>query len=81
MVDLDVRGIKTRTIARQLSLHRSTVRKYIQAGEFPEMSQRSKSPVKLDPYLDYLVERRQAGCRNRLQLWREIRERGFDGAH
>lgn len=81
VVDLHARGIKTRTIARQLGLHRSTVRKYIQAGEFPEMAERSKMPVKLDPYLSYLEERWQAGCRNRLQLWREISEQGFDGTH
>lgn len=59
VVDLHARGIKTRTIARQLGLHRSTVRKYIQAGEFPEMAERSKMPVKLDPYLSYLEERWQ----------------------
>ncbi len=45
------------------------------------MAERSKMPVKLDPYLEYLEERWQAGCRNRLQLWREICERGFDGTH
>lgn len=38
-------------------------------------------PTKLDPYLAYLEERWQAGSRNRLQLWREIREQGFDGTH
>jgi hypothetical protein len=45
------------------------------------MAQRRKAPVKLDSYLGYLDERWQAGCRNRLQLWREIREQGFDGTH
>ena len=81
VVDLNARGIKIRSIARQLGLHRSTVRRYIGAGEFPEMAERSKMPVKLDPYLEYLEERWQAGCRNRLQLWREICERGFEGTH
>jgi transposase len=81
VLELHAQGIHVRTISRQLGLHRSTVRKYINAGEFPEMAQRRKAPVKLDPYLDYLEERWQAGCRNRLQLWREIREQGFDGTH
>jgi transposase len=79
--ELHLQGEKVRAIARQLGLHRSTVRKYVRAGEFPEMAQRCKMPVKLDPYLSYLEERWQSGCRNRLQLWREICERGFDGTH
>jgi len=70
-----------RAFARQLGLHRSTVHRYVDAGEFPEMAERRKLPVKLDPYLSYLEERWEAGCRNRLQLWREICERGFDGTH
>lgn len=81
VMELHAQGTQVRTIARQLGLHRSTVLKYISAGEFPEMAQRRKTPVKLDPYLDYLEERWQAGCRNRLQLWREICEQGFDGTH
>ncbi len=81
VVELHARGTSLRTIARQLGLHRATVRKYIQAGEFPEMAERSKMPVKLDPYVRYLEERWQAGCRNRLQLWREICVRGFEGTH
>jgi len=73
--------MKIRSIACQLGLHRTIVHKYIQAGEFPEIAQRRKMPTKLDPYHSYLEERWQAGCRNRLQLWREICERGFEGTH
>lgn len=81
VIELHAQGIQVRTIARQLGLHRSTVQKYVSAGEFPEMAQRRKTPVKLDPYLGYLEERWKAGCRNRLQLWREICKQGFGGTH
>jgi len=81
VMELHLQGMKVRAIARQLGLHRSTVQRYVRAGEFPEMAQRRKTPVKIDPYLDYLEERWQAGCRNRLQLWREICAQGFDGTH
>lgn len=81
VMELHTQGVQVRTIARQLGLHRSTVRKYIHAGEFPEMARRRKMPVKLDPYTGYLEERWLAGCRNRLQLYREICEQGFDGTH
>ncbi len=81
VMELYLQGVKIRTIACQLGLHRSTVHKYVCAGEFPEMAQRRKMPVKLNPYLSYLEERWQAGCRNHLHLWWEICEQGFDGTH
>ena len=31
----------------------------------------------LDPYKEYLLGRWDEGCRNAMQLWREIRARGF----
>jgi hypothetical protein len=37
--------------------------------------------TKLTPYFQYLEDRWKAGCHNRLQLWREICELGFDGNH
>lgn len=35
---------------------------------------------RLDPYKAYLLERWQAGCHNRSQLFREVREQGYQGA-
>ena len=74
-------GRPIRGIARRLGLHRTTVRKYIGAGEFLDIAQRRRMPTKFDPYLAYLKEPWQAGSGNRLHFWREIREQGFDGAH
>jgi len=34
----------------------------------------------LDPFEPYLAKRWQEGCRNALQIWREIREQGYPGA-
>lgn len=51
---------------------------YLGQEQFPERAQ-SRRPSKLDPYATYLQERWDAGCHNGVQLWREIRERGFSG--
>lgn len=81
VIELCTQGCQVRTIARQLGLHRSKKRKYVNTGEIPEIAQRREMLVKLDPYLGYLEEGWQTGRRNRLQLWREIREQRFDSMH
>src|SRR6218665_1478434 len=66
-------------ISRTLRLARATVRKYASAPGFPERAVREPAPSILDPYLEYLTQRRAAGCENASALWREIRAQGFGG--
>lgn len=61
--------------AKRLGISRITVRKY-RAAIAPERA-RPRFPSRLDPYAAYLERRRGEGCRNALQLWREIREQGY----
>lgn len=72
-------GHAIRAIARRLQIGRMTVYKYLSTECVPERVVRRRVPSKLDPYLDYLVQRWKAGCRNASQLWREIREQGYPG--
>lgn len=81
VLDLNTEGVGIREIARRMKIARKTVRKFIQAGQFPEMGQRKKMPTQITPYENYLEQRWKAGCHNRLQLWREISDQGFSGAH
>ncbi len=73
-------GLSIRQIANRLGLHRSTVRTYYYAENFPERSQRRPARSILDPHLPYLEKRHQEGCENAFQLWREIRARGYSGS-
>jgi transposase len=66
-------------IAKRLGMSRTTVRRYLHAGVFPERTQRRRAPSILDPYLGYLQQRWAADCHNASQLWREIQARGFPG--
>jgi len=66
-------------ISRTLKLARATVRKYACAEAFPERAVREPGPSILDPYLEYLEQRRASGCENALALWQEIRAKGFSG--
>jgi transposase len=67
------------SISRTLKLARATVRKYASAAAFPERAIRVPGPSLLDPFLEYLEQRRASGCENALALWREIRAKGFGG--
>jgi transposase len=61
-------------------LNRNTVRTYLRASSFPERQPRvPRQPGVLDPFIPYLIERWNAGCRNGTTLWKEIVERGYRG--
>lgn len=79
VVALGEQGVGLRAIARRLHLSRSTVRKLVRAGTFPEQAQRARQRTIVDPYHDYLKARWDAGCHNATTLWRELRARGFRG--
>jgi transposase len=72
------RGLTQRAIARELGLSRKTVRRFLQADEFPEQAPRRR-PTALAPYREYLEKRWAEGCRNASQLWREIQKQGYTG--
>ncbi|KQP04508.1 hypothetical protein ASF26_10210 [Methylobacterium sp. Leaf93] len=68
-------------MARATGLARGTVRKYAQAESFPERAARRPEPSRLDPHLAHLEQRMPQGCENAMELWRELRDRGFAGTH
>lgn len=71
-------GKSQREIARSCGLARKTVRRWISARSFPERRPNSHSST-IDQHRNYLEQRWQQVCRNAAQLWRELREQGFDG--
>jgi transposase len=75
-------GVGIRAIARRLKVCRQVVRRFLQAEEFPEMapSQREPRGSILDQYKPYTFQRWQQGCRNSVQLYDEIKARGYSGS-
>ena len=78
--NLHEQGLYKSEIARRLGINLRTVSKYIEADECPMYAGGRKRPSKLDPYIDYMIQRWESGCHNATQLWREIQKQGFDGA-
>jgi transposase len=75
-------GVSIREIARRLKLSRETIRRFLRAEEFPEMAsgRRGQRGSILNPYKPYILQRWQQGCRNSVQLYDEIKTRGYSGS-
>ena len=74
-------------IARELGMHRRTVRRYLATAAPPRNRQPEQpkpsgltSPT-LQPFVDYLHGRWQAGCTNVAQLQRELEAQGYQGSY
>lgn len=83
ILDLHRQGLSVTAIARQLSLDRKTVRRYIARGlEPPAYTPRPPRERRLDPFTAYLRERVAAyPALTGSRLWRELKERGYAGGY
>jgi transposase len=81
VVALYRQGVSIVRIAEDLHMSRTTVRKFVAAGAFPERASTLRSKSILDPYVPYLQQRLAAGPANASQLWRDVREQGFSGGY
>ncbi len=66
-------------IAGQVGMDRTTVRKYVQATDFPELQPRAPRVSLLDPFKPYILQRWNAGCHTGAVLLREIEQHGYRG--
>jgi transposase len=70
-----------RAIAQQLGIGRMTVVRYLQTPTFPERKGHSTiGKSVLTPYKERL-RRWNAGCREALQLFRDLRRHGYTGSY
>jgi transposase len=77
---LHQQAFSDREIGRRLKLSRVTVRKFITADTFPEISRPPYRGSMLNPYKPYILQRWQEGCWNGVQIYTEIKERGYTGS-
>ena len=73
-------GVPIRRIARRLGMARNAVRRWLRAGAAP-VYRRAPGSSALDRHREYVERRWAEGCRNSAQLWRELRDRGFEGGY
>jgi len=80
VVQLRAQGMKPREIARHLGMGERTVHRWLASDTFPEARKRRKRESPFDPFAEYVLARWQAGERNGLALWREIKAQGYTGS-
>ena len=78
--ELQKKGVSQREISRRLKINRSTVSRYAAYDEYPKKITPPSKISKTSKFNTYLSKRWQEGERNYHQLWREIKEQGFDGS-
>jgi transposase len=76
VMQLHEQGASQVAIATLVGLHRDTVRRYLSAAGFPEITRPGKRS-RLDPYKDYLQQRWAEGEHNVKRLLVELEERGY----
>lgn len=80
VVELGKQGMSAKDIARRLGLSDRTVRRWLDAGTFPEAKKRRKRQSCFDDFAPYVLKRWQDGERAESTLSREIREQGYTGS-
>jgi transposase len=70
-------GVGLMAIAAHLGMAHQTVRRYLRADCFPERAPRTGDRSALEPYKPYLRERWDTGCRTGVQLYKELKDRGY----
>jgi len=77
VIEMYGRGMCQAEICRATGMEKKTVRRFLQAGVFPERAIPRHRPKQLDEFQPYLRQRWSEGCHNATQLWREIKSKGY----
>ena len=77
---LRAQGNTMKGIARETGIDHRTVSKFISAGAFPERALKARGATPLDAHRDYVAQRVAEGCTSAVQIWQEIRQRGYSGS-
>lgn len=78
VMDLRALGVTDTEIAMRVGVTTRTLRRW-QKEEFAQTKRRRKRPSKFDPYAVYVLSRWEQGCTNGLQLYKEIKGKGYTG--
>jgi len=81
LIHLRDEGFTQQEIAPRLGMAARTVRNWLTRGiPYGKPELRRKQRRGFDPYAAYVRERFWQGCRNGLQLWRELQTQGYKGS-
>lgn len=79
-VELNKQGKSPQEIGQMLGVTGRTIQRWFTAGTFPDAKRRRRRPGSFEIYAPYVLSRWEAGERNGLVIYREIKEQGYDGS-
>src|SRR3954467_4584273 len=79
VITLFVAGHSQAAISRMLGMERKTIRRWLRRGQFPERKPAHRPPSRVTEFAEYLTQRWTEGCHNASRLYREIRQKGYNG--
>jgi transposase len=79
VIALFAAGHSQAAISRMLGMERKTIRRWLRRGQFPERKPAHRPPPKVTDFAEYLQQRWTEGCHNASRLYREIRQKGYNG--
>lgn len=79
-VELNRLGKPPQEIAKILGVTGRTIQRWLKADTFPDAKRRRRRPGSFEIYASYVLSRWQAGERNGLAIYRDIKEQGYDGS-
>jgi transposase len=74
-------GWSGQAIARQLRIAKSTVFRYLRSPAFAERTYKRRGHSILNPYKDTVLEHWNRGCRDALQVFHLLQQRGYRGSY
>jgi len=80
VMELHRRGYTQRAIGAEVGIVCKTIRRWLRTGQFPERKRVTGRRSHVREFDDYLRQRWNEGCHNATLLFREIRERGYQGS-
>ncbi len=78
---LQQQGQGQRAVARETGLSRQTIARYFRLTSLPPRVVTYQTRSAATTFLPYLLQRWEAGCQNRRQLFEEIRAQGYHGSY
>jgi len=78
--ELSAQGNSVASIAGELNLSRTTVRKYRDMEQFEDLRLKVRRSA-VEPYRAYLEQRWGEGCTEVKQLWQELQSQGYGGSY
>jgi len=79
VIELRQKGLSTEEIAKRVGKSPRTIRHWLQQGEYRERVRHRRSL--LDAHSPYIAQRWDEGCRNVMELWRELVALGYRGSY